>query len=230
MNIVYALTRNVYDWLLPSIRSLAEHNPDARVFILCEDDALPFDLPIRANVINVSGQKFFPEIGAHRLEAFGGYINHLKVYYPEILPCAKVIHLDIDTIICDSLRPLWNTPITGKWFAACPESQTWYRPYGPVYYNMGVALINLHQMREDGIVEPMGEYLRTSGRPFADQDAWNRFGFEFGKAVVADSRFNESKVTWKSDNPAVVHFCAIPDWWTNRTMDRVEYLDKWRPE
>lgn len=230
MNIVYALTRNVYDWILPSVRSLAEHNPDARVFILCEDDAFPLDLPIGAEVINVSDQGFFPEIGAHRTEAFGGYINHLKVYYPEILPCDKVIHMDIDTIICDSLAPLWDTNISGKWFAAVPESQTWYRPYGPVYYNMGVALINLAQMREDGIAPAMGKYLMTSGRPFADQDAWNCFGFEHDKAISLPVRYNESLVTGKTDNPAIIHYCAIPDWWTNEAMDRAEYLDKWRFE
>ena len=228
MNIVYALTRNIYEWILPSMRSLAEYNPDAEIYVLCEDDAMPLDLPIRAHAINVSKQNFFPEIGAHRTEAFGGYINHLKVYYPEILPCAKAIHLDVDTIICDSLEPLWNTCLDGKWFAAVPEAQTWYRPYGPTYYNMGVALINLEQMREDQIAPVMGEYLLTSGRPFADQDAWNRFGYEYGKAVAVDKRFNESIVTGKTDNPAIVHYCAIPDWWTNRKMDRLEYLDKWR--
>ena len=106
MNIVYALTRNVYDWILPSVRSLAEHESDARVFILAEDDALPFDLPMPAEVINISLQGFFPEIGAHRQEAFGGYINHLKVCYPSILPVDKVIHLDIDTIICGRLTDL----------------------------------------------------------------------------------------------------------------------------
>lgn len=230
MNIVYALTRNVYEWILPSIRSLAEHNPDARVFILCEDDVLPFDLPDfrRLKVINISRQKYFPEIAAHRTEAFGGYINHLKVYYPDILPCAKVIHLDIDTIITDNLIDLWEKDIDDKWFAAVPESQTWYRPYGNTYYNMGVALINLHQMRKDGISSVMGEYLMTSGRPFADQDAWNNFGYKYEKATALDLRFNESMVTGKTDNPAIIHYCAIPDWWTNMKMDRWKYLAKYK--
>lgn len=228
MNVVYALTRNVYNWILPSIRSLAEHNPDAMVYILCEDNALPFDLPIEADVIDVSGQEYFPRLGEHRTEAFGGYINHLKVYYPELLPCDKVIHLDIDTIICDSLEQLWATEVSEKWFAAVPESQKWYRPYGPTYYNMGVALINLGQMRKDKIAPVMGEYLRTENRPFADQDAWNRFGSKYGKACALDIRFNESRVTGKTAHPAIVHYCATPDWWTNRKMDRIEYLEKYR--
>lgn len=227
MNIVYALTRNVYKWILPSIRSLAAHNPRAKVFILAEDDAMPFDLPMRAEVINISSQGFFPEIAAHRREAFGGYINHLKVCYPSILPVNKVIHLDIDTIVCDTLEELWNTDVAGKWFAAVPERQTWYRPFGGRYYNMGVALINLAQMRKDKAPPMMAEYLLASDQPFADQNAWNKFGSELDKAAVLGLRFNESMVTGKTDNPAVVHYCAIPDWWTNRFMDRRGYLDKY---
>ena len=41
MNIVYAMTHHVYDWILPSLRSLAEHEPDANVYILAEHDELP---------------------------------------------------------------------------------------------------------------------------------------------------------------------------------------------
>ena len=46
MNIVYAMTRNVYEKILPSLRSLAETNPKATVYILCEDDKLPFKTPL----------------------------------------------------------------------------------------------------------------------------------------------------------------------------------------
>lgn len=227
MNVVYALTRNVYDWLLPSIRSLAEHNPKTRVFILAEDDALPFDLPMSVEVVNISGQAFFPEIGAHRTEAFGGYINHLKVCYPEILPVNKVIHLDIDTIVCDSLEDLWKTDVTGKWFAVVPEGQVWYRPYGESYYNMGVALINLAQMRRDKIVPKMIDFLSTTDQPYADQNAWNKFGTEEHKIATLDLRFNESRVTGQTDNPAIVHYCSFPDWYTNKRINRREYLERY---
>ena len=226
MDIVYSLTRNVYEWLLPSVRSLAEHNPKAKVYILCEDDVFPFDLPIKANIINVSKQNYFPEIGAHRTEAFGGYINHLKVRYPDILPVKKVIHLDIDTIICDSLADMWSVDMTGKWYAAVPEAQTWYRPYGDTYFNMGVALLNLSEMRKDKASALMSEFLLTTSQPFADQNAWNRYADR--KAVALPKRYNESPVTGKTDNPAIIHYCSIPDWWSNKTMDRVEYLERYK--
>lgn len=228
MNVVYAMTRNVYEWILPSLRSLAWHNPDAKVFVLAEDDKLPFELPIKAEIVNISDQTWFPNIANHRADAFGGYINHLKVRYPSIFPVDKVIHLDIDTIVCDRLDDLWETDVTGKWFAAVPESQTWYRPFGDRYYNMGVALINLAQMREDGAENQLNRYLLDTDQPYADQNAWNKYGSELEKAAMLGLRYNESPVTEKTNNPGIVHFCSIPDWWTNTTMDRREYLDKWR--
>lgn len=231
MNIVYALTQNVYEWLLPSIRSLAEKHPGAHVFILCEDDAFPFELPEfdhPITIINVSGQKFFSANGVNYHNAFT-YINLLKVRYPTILKnLDKVIHLDIDTIICDKIDAMWNADLTDKWFAAVPEYTGVYKPFGNDYYNMGVAVINLAQMREDGIEQPMQDYLNNVKQPWADQDAWNKYGLEMNKISKLDIRYNESQMTGYTNNPAIVHFCGVRNWYTTPNMFRVGYLNKYR--
>lgn len=228
MNIVYAMTRHVYEWILPSLRSLAKHCPEARVFILAEDDELPFALPMQAEIINVTGQTYFPQSGINYNNDFK-YINLLKVRYPSLLPVDKVIHLDIDTIICDSLREMWETDLTDKWFAACPESkQHWYHPFGEAYYNMGVALINLEQMRKDGIEPKMQAYLNDVKQPFADQDAWNKYGIEQNKIVPLAAKWNESAPVGCTEHPAIVHYCGIKDWFTNANIFRVEYLNQYR--
>ena len=227
MNIVYAMTRNVYHKILPSLRSLAEHEPGAEVYILAEDDTLPFDTPIPVTVINVTGQEYFPETGPNYHNLFG-YINLLKVCYPSLLKVAKVIHLDIDTIICGSLSGLWNTDVKGKWVAAAQEYEGLYRPFGEKYYNMGVALINLTQMRKDKAEQLMAEYLNTVKQPWADQDAWNKYGLEQDKIVPLDVRYNESVKTGMTDDPAIVHYCSIGDWYENTSMQRWEYLAKYK--
>ena len=226
MNIIYALTRNVYHKLLSSIRSLVEHNPKAKVYILCEDDAFTHELPCNATIINATGQDYFHPGGVNYYNMFS-YINLLKVAYPELLKANKVIHLDIDTIICDSLEPFWKTDLKGKWFGAVPEYHGNYKPFGPVYYNMGVAVINLRQMRQDGIVPTMVDYLNTVPQPWADQDAWNKYGIEQDKAVAVDIRYNENVMCGYTDNPAIVHYCSIPNWYENHSMDRREYLDRY---
>lgn len=227
MNVVYALTRNVYHYILPSMKSLAEHNPKARVFVLAEDDELPFSLPMKAEVINVSGQEWFPKDGVNYYNAFS-YINLLKVCYPLILPVKKVIHIDADTIICDSLEEMWKTDVSGKWVAACMEEKSTYKPFGKLYYNMGVALINLEQMRKDKIIPTLVEYLNTVKQPWADQDAWNKYGLEQDKFVRLATRWNECFATGYTDDPAIVHYCGMHDWWTRRKMYRKEYLERYR--
>ena len=227
MNVVYALTHHVYPQILPSMRSLADTNPDAQVFVLAEDDELPFELPVKATVINVTGQTYFPEDGVNYSNYYK-YINLLKVRYPSYLPVDKVIHLDIDTIVCDSLKEMWETDLEGKWFAACMESRANYRPFGDKYYNMGVALINLEQMRKDRIEQTMQDYLNDVKQPYADQDAWNKYAIEQDKVVELPVRWNESCVTGRTGNPGIVHFCGYRDWFTRFSMPRVEYLNLYR--
>lgn len=229
MNIVYAMTRHVYRWILPSLRSLRDTNPDARVFVLAEDDELPFSLPMKAEIINVAEQTYFPRNGVNYNNDFK-YINLLKVRYPSILPVDRVIHLDIDTIICDSLNGLWETDLKGKWFGACREYRAHYRPFGDDYYNMGVAVINLKQMKEDGIEAEMERYLNTVKQPFADQDAWNKYGLAQNKIVPIDIRWNEAIATGETSHPAIVHYCGIKDWYYRFDMPRISYLNTYRKE
>ena len=230
MNIVYALTRNYYHKILPSLRSLAEHEPKAKVYILAEDDALPFETPQKVTVINISNEHQFDN-SVNIRNRFGGYINLLKVYYPKYLPkLNKVIHLDVDTIICDSLADLWNINVTGKWIAAVPEYTAVHsqlKLYGDIYYNAGVMLINLAQMRKDNIMDTMAHFLNEVKQPFADQDAWNKYGIEQDKVVVAPVRFNECISCGATNNPAIVHFCAFSDWYENPHIKRREYLEKY---
>ena len=231
MNIVYAMTRNVYHMVLPSLRSLAKTNPDANVYMLIEDDEFPFETPQSITVINISDQHMFDH-SVNIGNPFGGYINLLKVYYPTFLPdLDKVLHLDIDTIICDSLDDFYNIDLTGKWFASVPEWIAHHgreKMFGDLYYNAGVLLINLEQMRKDNIEDTMARFLIEVEQPFADQDAWNKYGIEQDKAVIAPLRFNENMSTGYTDDPAIVHFCGYHDWWDNHNIYRREYLDFFR--
>jgi lipopolysaccharide biosynthesis glycosyltransferase len=225
MNIVYALTSNYVHKAIPSMTSLLEHNPQAHIFLLTETDTV--DLPFNVEVINVSDQKWFTEEGVNFKNYFT-YINLLKVCYAEILPVDKVIHLDADTIICDSLDPMWDVDLTGKWFASVPEYYGAYKPFGNMYFNMGVSVINLKQMREDDIIPTMVKYLNTVPQPWADQDAWNLYALWYNKALALAVRYNENAVCGFTDEPAIIHYCANKNWWDDKTMYRREYLDRYR--
>ena len=221
INVVYAVTADYIEKIWPSVASLKEHNPKVNIYVVTEVDKVK-----GCKTINVKEQTIFPPEGVNYGNYFT-YINLMKVCYPSILPCDKVIHLDADTIICDSLKPLWDIDLTGKWFAACKEIQNWYKPFGDDYYNMGVAVINLAQMRKDKTELDMVEYLNNVLQPWADQDAWNKYGIKRDKIVPFDTRYNESNATGTTGHPAIVHYCGYGNWWDG-DVPRREFLDKYK--
>lgn len=227
MNVVYAMTRNLYPHIIPSITSLMEHNPKANVYILAEDDEL--DLPCKAKVINVSDQKYFHSGTPNWNKAFT-YMAMMRATYTDQFPrMKKCIQLDIDTVVCDDLTPIWNTDLTGKWFAACPEYTGHFKPYGPTYYNIGVAVFNLEQIRKDNITPKIIDFLNTVNVPYLEQDAWNKFGIEQDKIAKLDVRYNECFCCGYTNDPAIVHYAGISDWYQNGNIERVEYLNRYRP-
>lgn len=224
MNVVYALTRDFYHKMIPSVTSLLEHNKDVKIYLLGEDDEV--QLPFPVHIINVS------QLGTFNKSTNAGnyfkYVNLMKVRYPSLIPEDRVMHLDADTIICDSLEEMWGTDLEGKWIGAVQEYRGHYHPFGERYYNAGVMVLNLAQLRADGAEEPMTDYLMRVRQPYADQDAWNKYGLAEDKIVDLPIRFNENCMTGFTDDPAIVHYCSITDWWTNRNMYRWELLSHYQ--
>ena len=224
INVVYCVTADYIDKIKPSIRSLRDFNPDAHIYLVTEADSCDIK---DVDVIDIRDQKWFPEDSVNYHNLFT-YIGLLKVCYAELLPCDRVIHLDADTIVNGSLNAFYETPMEGKWFAMVEEVNGQYHPFGPHYYNAGVFLLNLKQMREDAIQDEMVEYLNTVPQPYCEQDAFNKAGIEHDKIVPIDVKWNEDVVCGYTDHPRIIHYCAVPDWWTNPFMYRAEYLNLYR--
>ena len=226
VNIVYALTHGYYHKAVPSMKSVIEHDPKAKIYLLAEDDEVD-GLPCKVTVINVKDQQYFKPTDVNYNNPFT-YINLLKVCYPELLRCDKVLHLDADAIVTDSLDELWKTDLTGKWFAAVPEYRGHYNPFGGLYFNAGVLLLNLKQMRKDNATPELVRYLNAFWQPYADQDAWNKAAIRYNIAVPLPVRYNEGIPTGQTERPAIVHYCGMKRWWEDTGIPRHEYLDKYR--
>lgn len=223
---VYSGTRNLYPDMVTAAKTLVKHSSVEKIYFLIEDDNFPEKLPDIVETINVSGQQFFPQRGANFRTSFS-YMSLLRVCYTKILPESidKVLQLDVDTIVTDNIDELWDVDLEGKWFAAVLEDKSSYKPFGPVYYNIGVAMFNLKQIREDFADDLMIYTLNTRKMPYIDQDAWNMY---WRNAVQIPSRFNETGVTNRSNNPAIVHYAGVKNWQNNPKMKRVEYLEEAR--
>ena len=108
-----------------------------------------------------------------------------RIFLPDLLPdVERVLYLDVDTIVADSLEPLWKTDLEGNYLAAVTNvflPEHLHRPAslglaGPrVYFNSGVLLMNLEEMRRDGCTEALRAYAVESGPriEWPDQDTLN---------------------------------------------------------
>ncbi|MEA2124765.1 MAG: hypothetical protein QOI80_1547 [Solirubrobacteraceae bacterium] len=133
-----------------------------------------------------------------------------RIFLPELLPdLARVLYLDADTLIVDSIAPLWATDLTDAYLAAVTnvfQSNHVHRPAelglaGPhVYFNSGVLLMNLADMRRDGCTAALRECAVGHGDrlEWPDQDALN---------LVLGTRRVELHPRWNCMN-AVLRFSA----------------------
>lgn len=228
-NVVFIGTRSWYPYMVPAILSLIDHTPVDMIYLVIEDDDFPYELPCNYTVINVSGQKFFLP-GSVNYDNYFTYICLLRVAFAEILPddVEQVLSLDDDLIITDDISPMWDVDLKGKWLAAVPETLTWGVDT-ECYYNCGVVMYNLKQMRKDKIADKLIDYLNTVEVNFSDQVAINYFlSTNQDKAVKYPVRFNEFCNSGQTDNPTIVHYCGYTDWMHNNKMPRYEYLREYQ--
>jgi lipopolysaccharide biosynthesis glycosyltransferase len=108
-----------------------------------------------------------------------------RIFLPELCgDVDRILYLDADLLVIDSLAPLWELDLTGSWVGAVTnvfQHNHVHRPQalglaGPeVYFNAGVLLMNLAEMRRDGCTEALRSYAVENAPQLGwrDQDALN---------------------------------------------------------
>lgn len=122
-----------------------------------------------------------------------------RLYMASVLPDSvhKVLNLDCDTIILDSLEPLWDISLDGKVFGGMLECiNDRYRhnvgmSSGDMYLNGGIVFLNCEEVRKNHYEEKFTEYIRTYGSSLAylDQDVLNGV-VEADKKLKLPLRYN----------------------------------------
>jgi lipopolysaccharide biosynthesis glycosyltransferase len=123
---------------------------------------------------------------------FFGRVIWYRVFLPELLKDSdRVLFLDVDLIITDSLSPLWETNLQGSYVGAVTNvlpPSLGRRLVGRgfdlgKYFNSGVLLMDLGLMRRDACMAAVRDYALTHADRLImpDQDALN--------AVLGENRF-----------------------------------------
>ena len=137
----------------------------------------------------------------------------LRLFLPELLKdVAKVLYLDCDTIVCRDIGEIWDTPLENVWVAGvldCSKSLTKHCNVlglrAEHYFNSGVLLMNLGEMRNTNYRETFSDVIRNYADKItmADQDLLN---------LAAQGRYRQLPIRWNLHRGYLIH--QMP--WTDK--------------
>lgn len=208
----YCGTREIYDDMEMSAKSLVANGGVDKVHFLIEDEAFPRPLPGIVVCHDVSKQPYFPPDGPNMASKFT-YMAMMRIALCHVLTdVGKVLSLDADTVVRSDVGELWELPMDDCYLAAVPE---WDRSKdGLQYCNAGVVMYNLEKLR-DGKADECIEVLNRRRFTWVEQDVASYLCQ--GRICEMPSKFNSN---WWTDQgqgkrrAAIVHYAGIKgdDW------------------
>ena len=176
-----------------SIYSLLQNNKECENirFFIVDSGISKINREKIKNVIEESGR----EITFYEMPSFGEILGkdvdtgrwninvYSKLFVGSILPddVHKVISVDCDTVIVQSLAELWNTDISKAIVAGVNEAMSKQYRFNlgkkdqDYYLNSGLLMFNVDAMRKEGYEQKFLDYMKKYGSSLAylDQDAVN---------------------------------------------------------
>ena len=145
--VCYLMTRNIYNDVLPSLKSLLKNGNVDRVYLLIEDDDIGFDLPDKVITMRVVPSAYFRSDGPNYNSRWT-YMVLMKTVMPYLFHKHKrILTLDVDTIVRGDLSPLWDLDMGDNYVAGAIEPYWVNQQQGTPYINAGVIMWNLEKYR-----------------------------------------------------------------------------------
>lgn len=208
---VYSCTRNLYDDMEISARTLIANSDVDAVYFLIEDEKFPRKLPSIIKTIDVSHQQIFGPHGPNMDSKFT-YMAMMRACLHELFPDQdKILSLDVDTVCVNDVSDIWDLPLDDVYFSASVEPKRSYKD-GLMYCNTGVALYNLEKLR-DGKADEVIEVLNRKKFTYLEQDVFNYLCQ--GRIFPMNSVYNWNDYTEpliENDLPRIVHYAGYSKW------------------
>jgi len=205
---VYTGTRNIYGDMETAAKSLIANSDVGKVWLLTEGG---FDrwLPDMCEVMDVSGQTFFPKDGPNAETRFTYMALMRAALHREFPELGTVLSLDCDTVAVGDCSGAWDIDLEGCYFAAVQERWPSQRP-GLQYCNVGVSLLNLEKLR-DGKGDEIVSLINSHAYAWPEQDAMNYLCQ--GRIAEMPPEYNRCPWTVGAIAPdRIIHFAAESSW------------------
>ncbi len=151
------------------------------------------------------------------------YAAYLRLFIPDLLPqdIGKVLYLDCDIVVVNSLTELWHKDINQYCLAATDDygnaqecgARRMGLETGFTYFNSGVMLINLQKLREMNFMKKVQDYLVTDGYRILmhDQDILN--GLLYKQRLPLEERWNMMRNTDNTTDYSIIHYAGLKPWY-----------------
>ncbi len=196
--VVYTGTRNVYTNIEVAAKSLLCNTPVDRVFFCIEDDTFPSQLLDIVTVKNIPANDWF-DPGGPNYRSSWTYMAFLRLAFPKVFDeYDQVLYLDSDTLVLQDISDILGMNLGRYYFAMAqedigdipleilhsfadtpngllkcqsdnPRPDFCVRPY----YNSGVLLMNLRELRRTGKDDELMQEINTVRHQYPDQDTIN---------------------------------------------------------
>jgi len=208
----YLMTRNYYKNIFPSLKSLLCNSDVDKVYLLIEDDDIGFELPERVECRNISGQTWFHEGGPNYGTGWS-WVVLMRAALTKLFPdMDRILSIDVDTLVVGDISKLWDTPMGRNYVAGALDLPLVTNDN--IYINGGVMLLNLDQLRKDGMDDKLIDALNTRKFAYPEQDCINHLCE--GRIYLLNGIYNSGVMNYDGttprsrDNgtPKILHFAG----------------------
>ena len=221
INICIATDENYLKYMATTIVSIlknASKNDELHFYILCNEVSSNSKEYIKSLKkfrhfeldfldINIKDFEDFPEVGPHISNT-----SYFRYKIAELLPnINKIIYIDCDIIVKESLSKLFNTDISEFYIGGVEDVGYYYgREHSPNYYtyegfyiNAGMLLINLEAWRKNDLYIKFMNFTKKEADKLkiGDQDVINQVCL--GKIKQLDYKWNVQDSFFRKREPSV---------------------------
>lgn len=242
INLLFAVNPGFLPLLLTCLRSIAKNGGSDRydAYILHSDLEPEHQERIR--------EESDPSICCHFLKVdpamFQGFPETdrypKEIYYrmaaPLLLPATleRILYLDVDIVVINSLEALYHTDFDGSYLAACSHVHKFLTEWNQLrlgakqdvpYINTGVMLLNLPLLRENTRLEDIRDYTQRKKNALLlpDQDIMtalygehilllDTMRYNLSDRILAfhngDPRQEKRTLEWVRENSVIIHYCG----------------------
>lgn len=237
--IVLACDNSYMDKLETTIKSICAHNKNIKFYILNENLPIEWFRLMTKRLSYFNSEILNIKVSGDSFKKFNCPSTHIKyqTYFryliPEYVEEDRVLYLDCDMIVTDSLDELFNMELNG-----CPVGAVADLPTTDSGFNAGLLLIDNAYWKENHILNQLMDLtVQYHNQVYADQgilnmlfkDRWYRLSLTYNLQVGSDSQENlVGNIVWYdlfNGIPKVIHYTYTHKPWLMYNMTR--FKDVW---